>query len=343
MLSDKQTIKKPIQRRISGGFTLVELLVVIAIIGVLVGLLLPAVQTAREAARRISCANNLRQLGLATHNYLSAFHRLPPGGVLTSQGIGDSWSVQSRLLAFVEQSDLQNKIDWHRSYREQGSLARIRISVFICPSEPNDRLRSDPQPADPNFAFYPLNYGINVGQWLVYDPLSRTGGTGIVFPNSRTSLSSITDGSSNTLAFAEVKAWAAYFRDSGRPSGANASVPITPAEVLSYGGDLRTDSGHTEWVDFRVHQTGFTTAFGPNTKTSYSHGRTNYDVDFNSSREGRHQTLPTYAAVTSRSHHQSGVQTCYADGSTHFLSNSIDLKSWWALGTRSGGEVAITE
>jgi prepilin-type N-terminal cleavage/methylation domain-containing protein len=324
------------------AFTLVELLVVIAIIGVLVGLLLPAMQAAREAARRMSCANNLRQIGLATHNYASAFNRLPPGGVVLKTGVSDSWSVQARLLAYMEQSNLQNLIDWNLPYSQQAVVASTRVPVYLCPSEPNDRRRSDPQPTDPSFAHYPLNYAVNVGEWLVFDPRSGSGGTGIMFPNSRTNLATIVDGTSNTIAFSEVKAWAPYLRDSGMPTSAGVSPPNSVSQVLAFGGEFKSESGHTEWVDFRVHQTGFTTTFSPNHKVIYHHSNTPFDVDFNSRREGKTITHPTYAVVTSRSHHSGGIQCGLADGSTHFISDSIELQVWRALGTRNGGEVVAS-
>jgi len=323
----------------SRGFTLVELLVVIAIIGILVGLLLPAVQAAREAARRMSCSNNLKQLGLALHSYHDLYRRLPPGGVYSRSLVSDGWSVQARLLPNLEQANLQRLIDWNFSYAQQSPVARTRVPTYLCPSEPNDRLRPDPQPADPNFAHYPLNYGVNMGEWFIFDPRSGAGGTGLVFPNSRTDLGSLLDGTSNTLAFAEIKAYTAYLRDGGNPSALSLTTPTDPATVVAWGGSFKSDSGHTEWVDGRIHQTGFTTTFAPNTRMRHVDAGKEYDIDFNSSREGKSITLPTYAAVTARSHHIGGVQAARADGSVQFISQNIDLMTWRALGTRAGGEV----
>jgi prepilin-type N-terminal cleavage/methylation domain-containing protein len=321
------------------AFTLVELLVVIAVIGILIGLLLPAVQAAREAARRMSCGNNVKQIGLALHVYHDAFRRLPPGGYYRRDGVSTTWSLQSRLLPFIEQGNLQNLIDWNRSYNEQGQVARVRVPVYLCPSEINDRVRPAPTPADPLFAHYPLSYGGNFGEWFVFSPVSQQGGSGLFYPNSQLSLASITDGASQTLAFAEVKAYTPYFRDGGNPSGLGYSAPTTAAAVLALGGSFQSQSGHTEWSDARIHQTGFTTTFPPNTKLLYVNGGVSYDVDFNSSREGASITLPTYASVTARSYHPSGVQTLRADGSVHFVAGTLDSLVWKSLGTRNGGEI----
>ncbi len=329
----------PLRRQVTTGFTLIELLVVIAIIGILVGLLLPAVQSAREAARRISCANNLKQIGLAMHNYHDTFRAFPPAGFYRRDVAETSWSIQARLLPQLEQANLQNLINWNLPYAAQGIVAQTRVPVYVCPSDVGDTPRPSPSPADPNFTHYPLSYAANVGQWFVIDPLSRRGGTGLVFPNSRTNMAAVRDGTSNTLAFAEVKTWTPYLRDGGNPSAPDAAVPLTPADVVALGGNFKTNSGHTEWVDGRVHQTGFTTTFAPNTKVIHWQDGVAYDVDFNSSREGRSLNQPTYAAVTSRSYHPQVVATNRVDGSVGFVANTVELTVWQALGTRAGGEI----
>ena len=324
------------------GFTLVELLVVIAIIGVLVGLLLPAVQAAREAARRMSCSNNMKQIMMAMHNYHSSFDQFPAGGLYRGLQPSDSWSLQARILPQLEQSGLTNLINWSLPYSAQGQVARTRVPTYLCPSEINDQSRPDPSASDPDFAHYPLSYGVNMGEWFIYDPVSKKTGTGLVFPNSKTGFRDVLDGASSTLAVAEVKAFNPYLRDALNPATLGVATPSLPTEVLSYGGNFKVNSGHTEWTDSRAHQSGFTTAFTPNTKVLYTSGGAQYDVDFNSSREGKTITNPTYAAVTSRSYHTGGVQTGFVDGSCHFITDSIDRKIWRSLGTRANREVVAS-
>ena len=147
------------------------------------------------------------------------------------------------------------------------------------------------------------------------------------------------DGLSNTLAFAEVKAWNPYFRDAGITGDIN--MPVIPTDVCSLAGSFKTETGHTEWVDGRVHQSGFTTTFTPNTKVTCEVSGIEYDVDFTNFREGRiADPMPaTYAAVTSRSYHQGGVMVGVMDGSVRFVNDSIDGELWQHLSTRAGHEI----
>ncbi len=320
--------------RRTNGFTLVELLVVIAIIGILVALLLPAVQAAREAARRMSCTNNLKQVTLALHNFHDTYKRFPSSGDYPVGATGDAWSIQARLLPFLEKANLHDLINYDASYSTQPAVTQLRVETYLCPSEVNDRAR-----VDGSLTHYPLSYGVNVGTWFVFDPNTQQMGDGLTGPNSKTNMASITDGTSNTLAFAEVKAYSPYLRDGGSPSGAGQPIPVNTATVAGYGGDFKSNSGHTEWVDGRVHQTGFTATFPPNTVTPYSDGSQNYDVDFNSSREGKTTNQVTYAVVTSRSYHPGGVNVSLADGSVRFVAQTIDAQMWRNAATRNGGEV----
>ena len=334
LLERESKMERRIRR--NRAFTLVELLVVIAIIGVLVALLLPAVQAAREAARRMSCSNNMRQCVLALHNYHDVNGQFPALGYYAPGYLGSDWSPQARLLPYLEQENLENLIDWRLGYKSQQQVAETRVAPYLCPSEIKD------QPRVGSFNHYPLNYAINLGTWLVFDPVNQQGGDGLVHPNSSTGFATIIDGSSNTLAFAEVKAYTPYLRDAGSPNGLNVPPPTNPAQVVAYGGNFKTNSGHTEWVDPRAHQAGVTATFTPNTKVSYVVGGKEYDVDFNSSRMGTTTDQTTYAAVTSRSYHPSGVMTAKADGSTAFTAETIDLTVWRAMGTVFGGEVVST-
>jgi len=315
------------------AFTLVELLVVIAIIGILVGLLLPAVQAAREAARRMSCQNNLKQLGLAMHNHESVRKQLPPLGDYLTNGNAVYWSMQTRLLPYAEQANLQNLIDYTKPISLQPQVARVRVSFLLCPSEINDKERPD----GPTFVHYPLSYAANAGEWQIMQPPTGKG-SGVFVVNNGMRLAAITDGTSNTLGMSEVKAFTPYLRDGGNPASV-VPMPSLPEDVATFGGEFKSDSGHTEWVDARTHQTGFTTTFPPNQKVPYQSGGVLYDIDFNSMREGRSASLPTFAVVTSRSYHTGGVNSLLMDGSVRFVSQTIDRIVWRALESRDGGEV----
>ncbi len=327
------------------AFTLVELLVVIAIIGVLLALLLPAVQMAREAGRRTSCRNNLHQISLALANFENQQGRYPPSAKFTqpdSKGNINPWSAQALILPFVEQSVLSSRIDFDRSYEETTSVGTsggmavkiggLRVSPYLCPDEQRD----EPKIEDGAVEHYPLNYAVNVGVWLVYDPRTRRGGDGAFYPGRGLTPAHFRDGLSNTLALAEVKGWQPYFRNAALAS--DPGIPAPP-DLCGLGGQFKSESGHTEWVDGRAHQTGFTTAYGPNAKLLCDVGGTPYDVDWTNQQEGKSATVPTWAAVTARSYHVGGVHAAMLDGSVHFLSDTIELDVWRALSTRAGNEV----
>ena len=328
-------------RRPPHGFTLVELLVVITIIGILIALLLPAVQAAREAARRAACGNNLKQFALAVANFESQQRHYPPSGQPTlpdSNGNIHPWSAQALILPFLEQSGLHSMIDLTQSYEmaTNTQLAATRVPTYVCPSEIRDEVRFSSSGAPQH---YPLNYVVNLGTWFVYDPQTQRGGDGAFYYSSRLTTADMRDGLSFTLLAAEVKAWQPYYRNAALSS--DPGIPLSTA-VCSLGGQFKQSSGHTEWVDGRVHQTGFTTAFPPNTKVLCQVDGVDYDVDWTNQQEGKSATISTFGAVTARSYHPGGVHVARMDGSIHWVSDSIDGNVWQGISTRDGQEVIST-
>jgi prepilin-type N-terminal cleavage/methylation domain-containing protein len=341
------------QRR-PNGFSLVELLVVVAIVATLFGLLLPAVQSARESARRSACQNKLRQLGIALANYESAYRRYPPSCVWSGTSTSDAssnavWSAQARLLPFLEEfaigDEVQRQLAVPYSQAALGDgqlISSLRIPALFCPSEPNTQVRTRTD-GTPEHA--PLNYAVNLGTWTVFQPATNSGGDGAFFPNSRLTAARFTDGLSKTIALAEVKTFTPYFRNAALPQPGR---PSSPAAVCSLGGDFKNDlptpgSGHTEWVDGRSHQTGFTSTFPPQTVVPCQRASGTYDVDWNNQQEAKSLTAPTAAAITARSHHAGVVNHVMMDGSVQQATEAIAADVWQALTTRSGAETAARE
>lgn len=325
-----RTFSSVAPRGVRSGFTLVELLVVIAIIGILVGLLLPAVQSAREAARRMQCGNNLKQLGLAMHNYESTFKRFPPGNMagLWSNGI----SVHARLLPYIEQANSYVLVDFNYAYNHPNNdRARVQqVSTFLCPSDISGNLPAalggknnyyanagtslmagapPTDPSDPNFGLLPPN--------------------GIFFRDSRIGPRDILDGLSFTAAFSEKllgdgnngigTANSDTFRPGTFPATPDAAVADCFAVNVSDLSKQGVSNVGAPWLWAYHSTTMYYHIAPPNTRSCmYPPGR---------------------IMTTAGSRHPGGVQVLLCDGSVQFQSQTLDIQVWRGLGTRQGGEV----
>jgi len=342
------------------GFTLIELLVVIAIIGVLISLLLPAVQAAREAGRRLQCVNNLKQLGLGMHNYESSNGVLPPQMVLTFNTNGSvfwksSWGASSRITPYLELGPLYNAINYTNKTTDPSNVTAVstQLKVFICPSEINPQADTNTSSTGVTTTYGVSNYGWCEGTWYTFGGFA---GGSIPTPSAFGSnlsrrFASFTDGLSNTLLGSEVKTYTPAYHDCGAvpppgPTGYSAypDIPTVLASVAaapSSGCKLATapagmlGGGHTHWCNGNSFYDGFTTALPPNTKSPA--GPSALDSDMSS--EDEDDGGPTYASVTSRSYHTGGVNALLADGSVHWIKNTIQFQTWRALGTVAGCEV----
>jgi hypothetical protein len=292
-------------------------------------------------------------LGLALQNYTHTFTSFPPAVVLGDVGgrlAFGGWSAHARLLSFLEQSGGFNSVNFDFSYDHptNGTVAQLNVETFLCPSDPNTL----PYPHSFGLAGVTC-YGWNMGDWYVWGGANPTGTSytarprGPFFVNSNIRERDFGDGLSNSLISAEVKARQRYFRDC-----AGLSSRFTPSAYPDIGDDPYTvapeylagagcnptlrDSGHTEWVDGAVHQTGVTTAWTPNRLIENTSTGARFDIDITGIREVN--LGPTFSAVTARSHHPGGVHILLGDGAVRFVSNSIDGRAWRAVGTIAGGE-----
>jgi prepilin-type N-terminal cleavage/methylation domain-containing protein/prepilin-type processing-associated H-X9-DG protein len=290
------------------GFTLIELLVVIAIIAVLVGLLLPAVQKVREAAARVKCENNLKQIGIALHSYHAAYDRFPPGFTsrsLTVDGdsLGPGWGWAAHLLPHVEQDPLFRQIDITKDIADPANAAArvVSLPVYLCPSD---------TPKSPTFqavgsgggqittvAF--ANYAAVGGVHEVTDFPDTN--TGVFLRNSKYRVADVTDGTTNTLFVIErqslrspMTTWTGAVTNSVNP-------PVNP--------------GYDDE--------------GPATLCLTNIGE---------AADGRTPNNALDHVEDASSRHTGGINALFGDGSVRFVRNSINPATWSALGTRSGGE-----
>ena len=328
------------------GFTLIELLVVISIIGVLIALLLPAVQQAREAARRMSCTNNMKQLGLAIHNYESGNGSFPLKGAFLGVGTQspywtNEWSITARILPYLDQNPLYSSINFSLDYSDpsNATVQTTNIGMIICPSETNTQQFD----AGAIGLYSVTNYGWNVGDWYVHGGLGTSipATRGAFMINRSLKIANFTDGLSQTLLAAEAKAYQPQLRhcvsagSGGTLASLNNPQAIPTVEqsvqlimnIANGGGGGKCKSqlvGHVRWNDSNVPYSGFTTAVTPNYPMVAGPAGLDYDIVTMDENDGG----PTFAAVTSRSYHPGGVNTLFGDGSVHFIKSSVSGFTW---------------
>ena len=323
------------------AFTLVELLVVIAIIGTLVALLLPALNAVRQAAQRVQCQNNMRQIGVALRNYEAATRHLPTGadakpypGSPSTPYTFYRWSTLAHLTPYVEESSIHDVLNLtvpmygsnlKVTSQNVAGVAKI-IPLFLCPSDQGIPV------AD---GFGPTNYvcctGSGAGGGTPFDT------DGLFYVNSAVRLASVTDGATKTIAFSES------LLGTGPESLADPDA-VTPQTVYAFTFTAPlTEEAYAGAVQWNVtNRRGFSWANGEYRCTLYNHylPPNAARIDCIASRLGGDLSIryASYGWRAARSNHAGGVNVFYLGGATSFIQDDIDLATWQALSTRAGGE-----
>ncbi len=347
------------------GFTLVELLVVIAITGVLVGMLLPAVQQVREAARRVSCASNLRQLGLANHNYEGAYRRFPPGFASTATSDGTvppgvlidpltwnadpGWGWGAHLLPFVEGNNLYEQITpgwpiWHASHRE---VIQAELPIFLCPSStgevgPITVVDEAKAPYSPD-GITPLllgrsHYVASHGQESAWGPEAGVDLVGLVFTDIYTSQTQSVDIYGDVSSVADGP----FYRNS-RTKMADVSDGLSNTLFL---GEHSTRLSDKSWVGVvpgaSIHPRFLSPVNGPDgsaTLVLFHMGPSGGELDITGFPIIHPVNFPAYHVGQMFAEHPGGGNICMGDGSVHFLSETINLITAAEIASMNEGEI----
>jgi prepilin-type N-terminal cleavage/methylation domain-containing protein/prepilin-type processing-associated H-X9-DG protein len=323
-------------RRFRKGFTLIELLVVIAIIGILIGLLLPAVQQVREAANRMKCTNNLKQIGLALHNYHDSYNRFPSGYVdgdtnpdsTPDNDFGPGWGWAAYLLPYLEQGNLYRQINFNQGVGigTNAAVSRTPLTIFQCPSDPYQQ----------NFTVWPTNVVVAHSNYVGCNGWRESffaagggggsngddglpgvpglGGAGLFYRNSQNTFANVVDGLSNTIFVGERSGNHSPSTWTGAVTGGRCPAWMATQPPAPYSPPPGPAYDNADFDEALV----------------LAHGNATHvpSADF-----------PIFDADTFYSLHSAhGANFLFGDGSVHFLSSSIDPRTFQALCTISGGE-----
>jgi prepilin-type N-terminal cleavage/methylation domain-containing protein/prepilin-type processing-associated H-X9-DG protein len=334
------------------AFTLIELLVVISIIAVLVGLLIPAVQQAREAARRAQCKNNLKQIGIALANYHDLHNTLPPGRMRGSvDGQGRCFSAYAHLLPQLDAGALYNQINFNADPDDparNGIALSQTIPFFLCPTDSYRILQSNTvNGVVVNSAVH--NYPLATGTTYPLSPRNPGGVpvTGVFYENSKTRFADLLDGASRTVCVAET------IKAEGGPTTWDGVSP-TNGFVLTRGNDnaangpeLTDYASQCSGAGLALQQTrGSRWLYGAPGHSMYNHLRPPNDAGVDCRGGLPHSIRTNYwwdrlsLNVAARSRHAGGVHALFCDGHIEFVGSSISAAVWQALGSRAGSEIA---